>query len=146
MKKTVLAVFVIAISVTAVFAWMKHKATDPRAELQDSPYTKVEYRYESEGRYKAAWGSDPGAFFDSLRLDKSGEPFEGEWVYRFTFFCNEVCRDYDEIIVLVGENSVLIDQTDYVFPDEVDHLQFLDVVSAKYESYEYAGETAENAA
>lgn len=56
--------------------------------------------------------------FGSLRLVESDIPV-GEWKYRITFNPVSVVKNSEEIVVLIGENSMSVNGNIYSTPEEV---------------------------
>jgi len=134
-RKALLCAVAFVICILAIVIYSnKETPEDVRPVLSESICVKKEFIECKEP--KLVSNNILGAYFDNLDISKSDNAFSGNWVYRFTFFCNEVYPKHEEIVVLVGERSIAYNGINYEFPPEVDYGEFLNVLKAMYKRSE----------
>ncbi len=134
------AVFILG--VLLIVAILNHrKKHDPGSgsfeEILWAPCAKFESRDVEDGIYITSEIRTISVSFASLDLIKCDKPID-QWLYRITFNCNEINPNGQEIVVIVGSESLSIDGELYTTPDGVPFKSVVEFFTEKYNYFRSA--------
>ena len=135
-------VIILAIIAFLVHQWQTdNKIPDVKERIERAPAVKLEY----------AGTEDPAVFDTShgvcmirdglagLYIVPADGTMEEDWIYRFTFYPDEICPGDDarsaEIEVLFGETSMSIDEVRYIPEDGTLYSGILEWARAAYDYF-----------
>ena len=70
-----------------------------------------------------------------MNIQPSDQPFDEEWIYRFTYNPPEKVLNSQEITVLFGSRSMSVDGTTYLPEEGVDYDSILEWAEGLYQYY-----------
>lgn len=132
---------VIILAVIAIFLidrWQVSTSPNLTERIEFAPAVKLEYAKEAEPVIDTSHGlcnirDQVAALCNNIvPVDSS---MEEEWVYRFTFYPDEICPKDDEIVILFGETSMSIDEMRYILKDDTPYSSILEWVEVTYDYF-----------
>ena len=144
MKKRVITLVVIAVVVIlgVIAFWLiegrQARSPELTERIELAPAVKLEYAKGNEPVIDTSQGlCNIRDFVAALCVNIV--PVDGateeEWVYRFTFYPDEICPKDDEIVILFGETSMSIDGVRYISEDDTPYSSILEWAQATYDYF-----------
>ena len=130
------SVCVFGISVCKTNNQSKGDAVSKRETVSNSACATFEYK-EDNGYKLITSQINSLDTFDSLRLKQVEVDFTGDWLYRITFNPEKYSKNTEEIVILFGEQCVLINGVTYIGDDNVSYSDILSWAEAKYKFFDY---------
>jgi|GEM_PF-6694821 len=109
----------------------EEKDEDMISKIFDSPAAKFEYAGSDEVIYITSDIKTLSNTFASLDVIESKQPVS-EWIYRITFNCKELVTNGEEIVVLIGSESLSINGENYSTPEGVPFENVVELFASKY--------------
>lgn len=119
--------------------WIKgHQAKEeksPIIRIGESPCAKFEYSGSKDGTlFITSEIKTLSNTFLSIDLEKSDRTVS-DWIYRITFNCRELVIGGQEIVVLIGPNTMSINGETYCTPENVPFKGIVELFDSKYKFF-----------
>lgn len=141
MRKALLTCFIILLCFLSVLGWNLKKELHSEDDI--SPISKIGEavcaKFECNGNsmdeiFITSEIKTLSNVFSSLDIEKVDKTVS-EWVYRITFNCTELYPDAQEIVVLIGNDAMLINGESYSTPETVPFKSVVDIFDSKYKFF-----------
>ena len=103
--------------------------------ISSAPVVKLEYAGQQDAEPIFADNVGSASSIAEMNIQPSDQPFDEEWIYRFTYNPPEKVLNSEEIIVLFGSSSMSVDGTAYLPEEGVDYDSILEWAEGLYQYY-----------
>ncbi len=137
--KVIIGSCVVIAVLVGVIIWalqpQPEKEEDVFARIGSAPCAKFEYCESEEPIFVTSEIRQLSTSFLSLTLEGSDIPVS-DWIYRVTFYNSETFAGEDEeIVILVGEDSLSVNGEIYSTPEEIPYESILEYYDGKYQYF-----------
>ncbi|MCD7752666.1 MAG: hypothetical protein LUI10_13190 [Lachnospiraceae bacterium] len=139
MRKFIIGSCVVMAVLVGAIIWalqpLPEKEEDVFNRIGQAPCAKFEYCESEEPIFVTSEIRQLSTSFLSLTLESSDIPVS-DWIYRVTFYNRETFIGEDqEIVILVGENSLSVNGEIYSTPEEIPYESILEYYDGKYQYF-----------